>query len=221
MLQHSGISFNELLCGVVCDSCCAELTSLRSKEGTGRGRGWPSTTPFTPFLQLNSTLSHLNEETCTAHWSDRSSEFKISVPAGLFKHGVVLWRCGLVTLTVSHERQQKGQQWDSLRHSDVRASGSSYTAWPSSSTTPDLYKSEADHKITPKIHLKKKSTRRQQETSSACWAGLETGEGMEEVVHWSEVWKTGRLEHEAVTMSFLDLQWRLPLPFIFTMGTDG
>lgn len=50
----------------------------------------------------------------------------------------------------------------------------------------------------------------------------QTGEGaMEDVVHWSEVWKTGRLEHGAVTMSFLNLQWRLPLPSIFTMGMES
>lgn len=38
--------------------------------------------------------------------------------------------------------------------------------------------------------------------------------------NWSEAWKTGRLEHGALTMSFLDLQWRLPLPSILTMDME-
>lgn len=75
-----------------------------------------------------------------------------------------------------------------------------------SSTTPDLYKSRGksqDKQIIITIITPQK------------------GESLQDVVPSAEVWKTGRPQRESVTMSFLDLQWRHPLPSIFTMGMES
>lgn len=104
-----------------------------------------------------------------------------------------------MTLTVSHEHREKGQQWDGLWHSDVCACFLQHNM-------TILFQQRSPLRITDKSQKEANGTSRRRQKLTLCHA---RGSAL--------IWRMNNRKYEAMTMSFLGLHWRLPLPSIFTM----
>lgn len=172
-----------------------------------------------------STLPSLTVEMLCAHSSTQDvvlhySTFKLTWSCQIFKHGLQLLRW--FAWWYSPYPMSTSRKGSSEMACGIPMSVPLFSPTPHDrplltlTSTNQSEKKHIKHKINKLCCAQKKA--RHNYLHGLCH---KAGESTWDVVHLSEVWKTGRLEHDAVTARFLNLQWRLPLPSIFTMGMES